>query len=357
LLIILLYCIGIDREILKQQRDEDWRKVNDSLEISQMMIENLGRSTEKKSKPQTETPLKNSQQTYPKENEKKLQIHELQPIEGPTRRTESSFASEVAEELWNNYVDNLQNLKEKVKQTFQHRKEKKRSSSVIKSHSILKSSIQDERDFQPRQSTYMREDPSEKHARSTKYSQETSEYTRARKISPSEKSNHNRSSYKPGVESSHKGRRTQSVGRVPEIYNEYEREKDRGRNERESYNRTMRKSSVNEMSRRRSYVEDDRREKERGRSEKKRERERSHKESSKFIKEMDNFLMEKFIERLINEKKLSDNPYFKLYKEMLVEKGRLKSSYSGSRRTSHSQSRYPPSYSHSLKVLKCVYYY
>jgi len=368
---LLVNILGIDKEQLKYQRERDWRRVSDSLEVSQKMIENLERTAEK-IKSKDKSPLQKSHQKYTNEKERRRQSQERQTTDNPSRRTESSFASEVAEELWNNYVGNLQDLKEKVKQTIHYRKDKQRSNSGVKPRNEKRlSSTYGERDSNRKSSNYIRDEPSEKHSSSGKYYRDPSEFNRSRKRphSPSENSNYNRSSYKPSG-SIYKERRTQSVGKVFDIYgayrrhdDRYERERDRNRdrersrsksrNERDSY-KDMRRSSINEKrsSQGRSYNdyhEEEIRNKKRERSRRK-EKERSHKESSKFIKEMDDFLMEKYIERLDNDKKLSDNPYFKLYKEMLVEKGKLKSSYSGSRRTSHSQS-INPSYNQSLKVI------
>jgi len=328
----------------EQERQRDWSNLNRSIEMSQTMIENLG-----KHKDTTLKEIRNvdNSKTQSKKSlivEEKLASKGLssRPSEmNPTYRTDSSFVNEITQEIKKTYDQNLKDLKSKLQQSLKKRKAGDRSSSVSKA--VTKESPEKRSNqvydliekFVDKETSYEREDP---HERSTVSRHHHRDHHREKdhhhhRHKERSKSKHNiKESEEPSIHKSshhtkphhHHKTRTQSVGRVhhDEIasssHHRSHKEGRRSSQSRTSYN-PSRDSVMSELAHGRDSIM--------------RQIQGSKEIHSGFMKNLDNFLMEKLIQRLDNDKKLSSNPYYQLYKDMLVEKHQINPSITITNRT------------------------
>ena len=384
-----------DSEKFEQERQKDWSNLNRSIEMSQNMIENLG----KHNKDTTLKEIRNVDNRRASKTQDKVvasKVSSSRPSEmNPTYRTDSSFVNEITQEIKKTYDQNLKDLKSKLQQSLKKRKGGDRSHSVSKvvtkespekranqvydliekfvidkessyeretpherstvSHHRDHRDQKDHRDHkdyrkhkersQDKESSYERETPHERstvsHHRDHREHRDHKDHNHHHKHKERSKSRHNikESEEQKTHKSSHHHHhqhtkphhkvRTQSVGRVhhhDEIasssHHSHHRSHKEGRRSsqsRTSYN-PSRDSVVSELSH--------------GREDSIIRHIKGHKEvHSGFMKNLDNFLMEKLIQRLDNDKKLSSNPYYQLYKDMLVEKHQIHPSITVTNRT------------------------
>ncbi len=338
-----------DSEKFEQERQKDWSNLNRSIELSQNMIENLG----KHNKDTTLKEIRNIDNRRASKTQDKVvasKVSSSRPSEmNPTYRTDSSFVNEITQEIKKTYDQNLKDLKSKLQQSLKKRKAGDRSHSVSKvttkeSPEKRANQVYDliEKFVIDKESSYEKETPHERstvsHHRDHRDHRDHKDHHHHHKHKERSKSRHNikeseehkshKSSHHHHHTKPHKVR-TQSVGRVhhhDEIasssHHSHHRSHKEGRRSsqsRTSYN-PSRDSVISELSH--------------GREDSIIRHIKGHKEvHSGFMKNLDNFLMEKLIQRLDNDKKLSSNPYYQLYKDMLVEKHQIHPSITVTNRT------------------------
>lgn len=338
-----------DSEKFEQERQKDWSNLNRSIELSQNMIENLG----KHNKDTTLKEIRNIDNRRASKTQDKVvasKVSSSRPSEmNPTYRTDSSFVNEITQEIKKTYDQNLKDLKSKLQQSLKKRKAGDRSHSVSKvttkeSPEKRANQVYDliEKFVIDKESSYEKETPHERstvsHHRDHRDHRDHKDHHHHHKHKERSKSRHNikeseehkshKSSHHHHHTKPHKVR-TQSVGRVhhhDEIasssHHSHHRSHKEGRRSsqsRTSYN-PSRDSVISELSH--------------GREDSIIRHIKGHKEMhSGFMKNLDNFLMEKLIQRLDNDKKLSSNPYYQLYKDMLVEKHQIHPSITVTNRT------------------------
>lgn len=204
--------------------------------------------------------------------------------EGSSNRTELSLVNEIAEELKKTYEQNLEGLKSKLMESLKKKKSKKNYSisetrPEIEEKNMRKSHQRQE--IYDKEKRNIREHSEKKHSRDASRGKE-------------------------------RLRESSDIIKL-ELFADLSHSRDL-RGSQKSISKEYMRGSTGKRSRDPSNEK---------RRKKKHSRERE--QNSSFLGEVDDFLMEKLVEKIDNDKQMAENPYFQMYKEMVMKKKKARS--------------------------------